>query len=54
MTVNKKMKLSDLVDQNYQVLGMLARMGVGDSVGDRTVEEVCRAHGMDPDTFILL
>lgn len=54
MSINAKMKISDLVDQNYQVLGMLDRMGINDGFGDRTVEEICQAHSLDPDTFILL
>ena len=54
MAINAKMKISDLVEQDFQVLGMLERMGISDGLGDRTVEEVCSSHGMDPDTFILL
>ena len=48
------MKIADLVNRDFQVLGMLERMGIRDNFGDHTVEEICSRHGMDPDTFIML
>ena len=52
--INAKMKVADLVNRDFQVLGMLDRMGIKDNFGDHTVEEICSRHGMDPDTFIML
>lgn len=52
--INSRMKIADLVNRDFQVLGMLDRMGIKDNFGDHTVEEICSRHGMDPDTFIML
>lgn len=52
--INSRMKIADLVNKDFQVLGMLERMGIRDNFGDHTVEEICSRHGMDPDTFIML
>ena len=47
-------KLSELVDRNFQVLGLLERLGIRGNFGDMTVGEVCSSHGMDPSTFMVL
>lgn len=52
--INAGMKISELIDRDFQVLGMLERMGIRDNFGDHTVEEICSRHGMDPNTFIML
>ena len=46
--------MSELVESNYHLIGILSRLGIKGSFSDRTVEEVCRRYGFDPDTFILL
>lgn len=48
------MKLSELIDQNYRLLPVLARMGVRGSFGEKTVSEVCSEVGLDPETTILI
>ena len=52
--LNPNVKLADLVDRNYQVLGMLERLGITGNFGDSTVEEACKARSMDPGTFLML
>ena len=48
------MKVADLVEANYWLLGVLARVGIDGSFGEKTVAEVCTQSGLDPDTIILL
>ena len=48
------MKVADLVEANYRLLGVLARVGVDGCFGEKTVGEVCILNGLDPDTVILL
>ena len=49
-----RMKVADLVEANYWLLGVLARLGIDGCFGERTVAEVCEQSGLDPDTVILL
>ena len=48
------MKVADLVEANYRLLGVLARVGIDGSFGEKTVSEACLQSGVDPDTVILL
>lgn len=51
---SSKMKVADLVESNYLLLGVLARVGIDGAFGERTVAEMCEQSGLDPDTVILL
>lgn len=51
---SKKMKMAELVDSNFHLLSVLARVGLDGSFGEHTVEEVCMQNGLDPETFLLL
>lgn len=51
---SKKMKMAELVDSNFHLLSVLARVGLDGSTGEHTVEEICMQNGLDPDTFLLL
>ena len=48
------MKMADLLEANYRLLGIVARLGMGGSCGDMSVGEFCEAHSFDPDTLILI
>lgn len=52
--LNPAVKLSELVDRNFQVLGLLERLGIGGNFGDMTVEDACASRGMNPSTFMML
>ncbi|MBQ9462519.1 MAG: helix-turn-helix transcriptional regulator [Bacteroidales bacterium] len=54
MMLNKKMKMSELVEANFHLLGILSRLGIRGSFSDHTVEEICNRYFIDPDTFILI
>ena len=51
---NPNIKLSELVDRNFHVIGLLERLGVQGNFGDMTVGDVCNAQSMDPGTFMML
>ncbi|MCR5351500.1 MAG: helix-turn-helix transcriptional regulator [Bacteroidales bacterium] len=48
------MKVARLVEANYRLLGVLARVGIDGCFGEKTVSEVCSRSGLDPDTIVLL
>ena len=48
------MKVAELVEANYRLLGVLSRVGIDGSFGEKTVSEVCSQCGLDADTVILL
>ena len=48
------MKVADLVEANYRLLGVLSRVGIDGSFGEKSVSDVCIQTGLDPDTVILL
>ena len=54
MRLHEQMKMSELVESNYHLLGILSRLGIEGSFSDRTVEEVCNRYGLDAHTFVLL
>ena len=51
---NTNTKLSELVDRNFQAIGLLERLGVSGNFCDKTVADVCGERGMDPGTFMML
>lgn len=54
MKFDKHIKMSELMESNYHLLGIVWRLGIQGSFSDRSVEDVCRRYGIDPDTFLLL
>ena len=52
--INPNIKLSELVDRNFQVIGLLERLGVRGNFGDKTVGDACYAQGMDGGSFMML
>ena len=54
MHFNRKMKMAELVERDFHLLGLLSRFGMEKSFGERTVEMLCAEHGVDTDTFLLL
>ena len=51
---NRKMKMAELVEKDYHLLTLCARLGIDRSFGEQTVELLCRASEVDIDTFLLL
>ncbi len=51
-TFNPTDKMSDLICCNYSLLQVLSRFDLSLGFGDATVEEVCRAKGVDCATFL--
>ncbi len=52
--LSSKMKLADLIDMNYNLLGVLSRFDMKFGFGEETVGEVCARYGVDTPTFILI
>jgi len=52
--LSPSMKMAALMEMDFKLLGVLTRMGIPFGFGDRTVEEVCRENGVNPDTFLLI
>ena len=52
MKYDKHMKMSELMESNYHLLGIVWRLGIDGSFSDRSVEDVCKRYGFDPDTFL--
>ena len=52
--LSPSMKMADLMNLRFNLLGVLTRMGIPFGFGDGTVEEVCRKQGIDPETFLLI
>ena len=48
------MKMAELVERDYHLLTLCARLGIDRSFGEQTVEALCRTCEVDPDTFLLL
>lgn len=48
------MKMAELMDIDFKLLTVLTRMGIPFGFGDKTVEEVCRDNGVNPETFLLI
>lgn len=45
-------KMSDLICGNYTLLQVLSRFDLSLGFGDRSVQEVCKANGVDCNTFL--
>lgn len=50
----KEMKMSDLIDADYKLLLLLARLKFSLGFGDRNVEAVCKQYNFDVDCFLFL
>ena len=48
------MKMADLMDLDFSLLGVAARMGLAFGFGDATVADECGKRGIDPETFLLI
>ncbi len=45
-------KMRDLVSNNSSLILVMGRFGISLGFGDKSVREVCRAHGVDENTFL--
>ena len=54
MKFSRKMKMAELVERDFHLLGLLSRFGIEQRFGDDSVEQICEAAHVDPDTFLLL
>lgn len=47
-------KMSDLAGNNYKILLILSRFGIGLGFGDKTIAEVCHENNVDTPTFLTI
>ncbi len=45
-------KMATLIADNYRLIQVMSRFGISVGFGDQTVSEVCKAAGVDCDTFL--
>ena len=48
------MRMADLLNLGFPLLGVFNRMGLSLGFGEESVAQVCEAAGIDPETFLLL
>jgi len=48
------MRMADLLDLDYSMLGVFARFGLNYGFGEASVEDVCNAASIDPETFLVI
>lgn len=53
-SISPAMKMADLLDLSFSVLGVFSRFGMSFGFGEATVKEVCDAVGVDPETFLII
>lgn len=51
---DKNMRMSDLIDANYNLLLLLYRLNISLGFGDKSVETVCKENNFDTDCFLFL
>lgn len=44
--------MSELITENYRILLVMSRFGIGLGVGNKSIAEVCAENGVDTDTFL--
>ena len=47
-SISPAMKMADLLDVNFSILGVFSRFGMSYGFGEATVKEVCDGMGIDP------
>lgn len=50
--ISKNMSMGQAVLEHHQLLPLLARFGITLGFGEKSVEEVCGSHGVNPDFFL--
>lgn len=52
MKYTEKHKLSDIINDHYQLLLVISRFGIPLGFGDKTVKTICQEHNVDCNTFL--
>lgn len=45
-------KMAVLISENYDMLLLMSRFGISLGVGEKSIQEVCKTHNVDVDTFL--
>lgn len=54
MQFNEKMKMAELIHQNYLLLPILNRFDIKLGFGDHTIREICKEQGINTDFFLVI
>ena len=54
LSFSPSIKMAELLEKDASLLGVFARMGLSFGYGEATVEEVCRAAGIDAKSFLVI
>lgn len=52
--ITPNMKVAEIIEADYHLLGVLSRLGVQGSFGEKTLSELCAAAGLKTGTVIML
>ena len=52
MQITPNMKMAAVIHLNYHLLPLISRFGIMLGFGDKTIEQVCKAHNLDVDFFL--
>lgn len=52
--LSPKTKAADLLNYNWSLLSIMTRMGLKLGFGEATIGDLCRKHGVDVNTFLLV
>lgn len=47
-------KMNDLISENYTILMVMSRFGIPLGIGEKSVREICKQHGVDTETFLAI
>ena len=53
-SISPAMKMADLLDVDFSILGVFSRFGMSYGFGEATVKDVCDGMGIDPETFLII
>ena len=54
MQFTANLKMADLIHSNYLLLPILNRFDIQLGFGDKTIEQICREQGINPDFFLVI
>lgn len=52
--ITESTKIADIIDENYLILPVLNRFGIGLGLGDANVSEICRDKNLDKNFFLAI
>jgi regulator of cell morphogenesis and NO signaling len=54
IVISGQMKMADIITADKRAMLLMPRFGIDMGVGDKTVKQICREQGIQPDFFLLM